>query len=329
MKKLFWLFAVILFTQNFRSTAQTSNPLKIGFGISNGVQIQDPAGYALGGDINIQKNITNRVAVTASAGFNHYFFSTGDTYVGTGEPSKTIPWNSIPLKAGIKAFVDNHMYVAAEAGAALFLEGGKPSFLWSPSVGAVFGKGLDLSVKYENIKGFKELRQVAVRVAYAIDTKKIKFAPKSAHRQGWELNASVNPGITLDQGRFAIGGELQLERYHAPQVALTFSAGFTHFDGRDIYSNYEYLGTQYTSHYTLDHNLIPIKAGIKVFVAPRVYAAGAAGIAIDINGNSTSVWSATLGYQLTKKLDIGVKYENFSRFLNTDQFSLRIGYKIF
>jgi hypothetical protein len=329
MKKLCWLGAVLLLSSTAELTAQTTNPLKIGFGVNNGFLIQAPNGYALGGDFNIQKNITNRVALTASAGFNHYFFSTGGTHLDTEGPSKAIPWNSIPLKAGVKAFVNDHVYIAGEAGASLFLEAGKPSFLWSPSVGAVLSNGLDLSVKYENIKGFKELRQVAVRAAFAIDTKKMKLAPKSDQGTGWELNASVNPGITLDQGHYTIGADFQLERYVSPKVALTLSAGFTHFDGRDFHYTYEYLGKQYNGHYNIDRNMIPVKAGVKVFVAPRVYAAGAAGIAIDINGNSTSVWSATLGYQVTKKFDIGIKYENYSRYSNTDQLSLRIGYKLF
>jgi len=329
MKKLFWLGAVLLLHSSAELIAQTTNPLKIGFDVSNGILTQAPGGYALGGDINIQKNITNRVAFIASAGFNHYFLSSGGPHIETGGPSKAIPWNSIPLKAGIKAFVNDCVYVAGEAGASLFPEAGKPSFLWSPSVGIVLSNGLDLSVKYDNIKDFKELRQVAVRAAFAINTKKMKFAPKSDQGEKWELNASVNPGITLDQGRYTIGGDFQLERYLSPKVALTLSAGFTHFDGRDFNYTYEYLGKQYNGHYNLDKNLIPIKAGVKVFVAPRVYVAGAAGIAIDINGNSTSVWSATLGYQVTKKLDIGIKYENYSVYSNTDQLSLRIGYKLF
>jgi hypothetical protein len=74
MKKLCCLGAVLLLSSTAELTAQTTAPLKIGFGLSNGFLVQDPNGYAVGGDFKIQKNITNRVAITASAGFNHYFF---------------------------------------------------------------------------------------------------------------------------------------------------------------------------------------------------------------------------------------------------------------
>jgi hypothetical protein len=114
MKKLCCLGAVLLLSSTAELTAQTTAPLKIGFGLSNGFLVQDPNGYALGGDFKIKKNITNRVAITASAGFNHYFFSAGETHLDTEGPSKAIPWNSIPLKAGVRAFVNDHVYVAGE-----------------------------------------------------------------------------------------------------------------------------------------------------------------------------------------------------------------------
>jgi len=328
MKKLFWLLAVILFTQTSQLSAQTNNPLRIGFGVSNGIPTQERFGYVLGGDIKLQKNITEWVALTASAGFNHYF-ETKDYKNAEDYPSGPAPWNAIPVKAGVKVFTGKNLYVAGEAGVAFFLEGGKPAFLWSPSIGATLSNGLDLSVKYENISGFNSLRQVALRVAYGLPTKKINFKSNSRQERGWELNAAVNTGVTLEDTRFVMGAELQAERYISEKLAFTLSAGFTHFANKNYDFSYEYQGQLYYNRYTTDQNLIPIKLGIKAFIAPRVYLAGAAGIAIDVNGNSSFVWSATAGYQLTKKLDIGVKYENYSVYSNSNQLSLRIAYRLF
>jgi len=328
MKKLFWLLAVLLLTQTSNLTAQTDNPLRIGFGISNGIPTQRTFGYVLGGDVKLQKNITEKVALTASAGFNHYF-ETKDYKNVEDYPSGPAPWNAIPVKAGVKFFAGKNLYVAGEAGAAFFLEGGKPAFLWSPSVGVALSGGLDFSVKYENISGYTALRQVALRVAYGIPAKKISFKPKSGQKDGWQLNASLNPGVTIDDTRFVIGADLQLERYVSQKIAFTLSAGFTHFTSKNYNISYEYQGELHYNLYSIDQNLIPVKLGIKTFLAPRVYLAAAGGIAIDINGNSSAIWSAALGYQLTKRLDIGLKYENYSVFSNSNQISLRVGYRLF
>ena len=328
MKKLFWLLAVILFTQTATLTAQTDNPLRIGFGVSNGIPTQGVFGYVLGGDIKLQKNITKGVALTASAGFNHYFET--KNYKNLEDyPTGPAPWNAIPVKAGIKFFAGKNLYIAGEAGASFFLEGGQPAFLWSPSVGVALSNGVDLSVKYENISGYSALRQVALRVAYGIPIRKITAKPKSGQAKAWELHASLNPGVTIEDTRFVIGGDLQLERYVSEKLALTLNAGFTHFSSKNYNVNYEYEGQLYYNSYSVNQNLIPVKLGIKTFVAPRIYVAAAGGIAIDINGNSSAVWSAALGYQLTKKIDIGVKYENYSVFSNNNQFSLRIAYRLF
>lgn len=332
MNRIFILLTLLVLTQISTLEAQT-DPLRISFGISNGIPTENPYGYSLGGDIKLQKGISAHLSATFSAGFNHYFETkTVDLSVPSSPPyPDAAPWNAIPIKAGLKVFPAKHLYLAAEAGVGLFLEGGKPCFIWSPSVGVALSNGLDLSVKYEAFNRYKALNQVALRVAYGIDTRKIHFKPGPAENGRWELNASLNPGIGFNDSRYVIGADLQLERYLSERFAFTFSGGFTHFSNKPVIYDYNQnrdLPPDLLKINT-DMNLIPVKLGVKVFPVDRVYLAAAAGIGVDINGNSSFVISATAGVKLGSRFDLGIKYENYTEFYKTNQLSLRLGYRIF
>lgn len=155
-------------------------------------------------------------------------------------------------------------------------------------------------------------------------------AGKSDQRGPWQLNGSLNPGITLREPRFVIGADLQLERYVSSDLALTLSAGYTHITNKTGTINYTFPDAAPVSiKYNTDRNMIPLKLGIKVFPAEKIYLHGAGGIAIDINGNSSFVWSATAGIKLGSRYDLGLKYENYTDFSWSNQLSVRLGYRIF
>lgn len=333
MNKIFKLLALLVLIHISKLEAQTPNPLRIGFGISNGIPTENPYGYSLGGDIKLQKDISAHLSATFSVGFNHYFETKKiDLSVPSASPyPDAAPWNAIPIKAGLKVFPAKHLYLAAEAGVGLFTEVGKPSFIWSPSVGVALSNGLDLSVKYEAFNRYKALNQVALRVAYGVDIRKIRFNPKTTENGSWELNASLNPGIGLSDSRFVIGTDLQLERYLSGKFAFTFSGGFTHFSNKPVIYNYTYAAGLPPALYKIntDMNLIPVQLGVKVFPVNRFYLAAAAGIGVDINGNSSFVVSATAGVKLGSRFDLGIKYENYTDFYRANQLSLRLGYRIF
>lgn len=330
MKKLLKLTAIVILAQVAQLQAQTANPLRIGFGISNGIPTENQFGYSLGGDIKLQKNISNHLAATFSAGFDHYFETEKAQTVISPPYPVYAPYNAIPIKAGLKVFAGKNLYLAGETGAGFFLEGGKPCLIWSPSVGVAFNNGLDLSVKYESFNHYKGDNQVALRIAYGVDLKKIRFKPKSASNGGWEFNASVNPGMSLNNSRFVIGTDLQLERYLSDNFALTVSAGFTHFSDKTATYTYESSSVApVTYQIHMGKNLIPMKLGIKVFPAKGIYVAGAAGLGVDINGNSSFLYAVTVGTQLGSRFDLGLKYEDYTDFYHTNQLALRLAYRIF
>jgi hypothetical protein len=146
----------------------------------------------------------------------------------------------------------------------------------------------------------------------------------------WELSAALNPGITFRYTRVVIGADLQAERYISNDFALTLSAGFTHITNKTGTATYTFAGHPPVSlNYSTDQNLIPVKIGIKVFPADKLYLLGAAGIGIDINGNSSFAWSATAGQKLGSRFDLGLKYENYTDFSVSNQLAVRLGYRIF
>ncbi len=126
-----------------------------------------------------------------------------------------------------------------------------------------------------------------------------------------------------------IGTDLQQERYFSEHFALTLSGGFVHFSNKPFVYSFPSAPQLGTIRVNTDQNLIPFKLGLKVFPAGRFYLAGAAGIGVDINGNSSFLVSVTAGVKMSNRFDLGIKYENYTDFYRVDQLALRLAYRIF
>jgi hypothetical protein len=103
---------------------------------------------------------------------------------------------------------------------------------------------------------------------------------------------------------FGLGITPRLQYGISNNVALTFTSGIYHFFPKQYYVNY--------AKYDLD--IIPVKAGIKVFVTNNIYLAGEAGAGFEVEnggGPVKLILSPGLGYA-SKHWDIGARYENFS-----------------
>lgn len=150
-------------------------------------------------------------------------------------------------------------------------------------------------------------------------------------KTGLALNVAINSGVTLSDARFALGADVQLEHPLSNHLAITLTSGFVHFFGTsaDTFYSSNPTGFETCRNFKPEHNLIPVKAGLKVNLTSKFYLAGAAGMGIDINGNSSLLWSAAAGYKISDRFDAGVKYENYTDYHNTNQLALRIGYRLF
>lgn len=149
---------------------------RLGFGLNGGYMFNTSsspfggtdvfAGPTVGGDIRLQYDLSRRLSVTLTTGYNHFFVE---------EDLKDWPANrrdigQIPVKAGFKAFFwEDQFYGLAEVGGGFTVSKNSPfaedtTVILAPGIGWA-NKWVDLSVRYEHYTEF-ETGQVALRLAY-------------------------------------------------------------------------------------------------------------------------------------------------------------------
>ncbi|AXG72759.1 hypothetical protein DVK85_00320 [Flavobacterium arcticum] len=159
---LFFLGTSNIFAQEINGTSNESinnydQKFRLGFGLNAGPAIGDYFNLALGGDVRLQYDLTQRTSLTLTTGYTHLF----------SEEDYIDDLGYIPVKAGFKAFVlEDNFYVLGEVGAgfAVTNDYNETTFIWAPGVGYA-NEYIDLSVRYEGMNDFKT-DQVALRLAY-------------------------------------------------------------------------------------------------------------------------------------------------------------------
>lgn len=333
MKYYFFNFlsALILFI----STAKAQTPgsgWRIEFGIDPGVPITKPFKYSLGGDVRLQKQFSSRIAGTLTAGFSHYF----EKAHYADFPQYSSPFNVIPVKGGVKLFLANNFYVGGEAGAGFGMEEWGTSFLWSPSLGLAFSNGIDLSVKYEDYTRNSTTKDIALRLAYGFNTRKLMPHHKQNMPDGWQLEVSIDPGLlTNNLENFTMGANVSLKNRLTSNLEAVASTGITHYFGNYLhyFSNYYYdhpgalpSSTALVFITQAERNIIPLEAGLRLYAGNHFYIQGQAGAAFGLNGTASFLYTPALGLLFSNGLDIGVKYDNYHSNELPDVLSLKAGY---
>ncbi|MGG9961014.1 hypothetical protein [Ferruginibacter sp. SUN106] len=168
MKKIFLAVAITAICTG--AFAQKESDRKFGFSV--GPEI----GFAVG---NFSNTHSVGVGATIQGDFNiatstNFTLTTGYlSYAGksAGSGIKFKAAGIIPLKAGIKYFLSQGFYGAAQLGAGFFNNGGGTALAYTPMLGYEFdtksGKAVDASLKYDgySING-SGLGSVGVRLAY-------------------------------------------------------------------------------------------------------------------------------------------------------------------
>jgi hypothetical protein len=171
--KTLLVLAISAFFSNVSSAQDTAasnydQGFRLGIGANVGYAVNDPYKLAVGGDVRLQYDLSQKYSLTLTTGYTNLFVSENDgSDVGF-----------IPAKAGFKAFVlGDSFYVMGEAGAAFAVSNGnsQTSLLLSPSIGYAT-KYVDVSVHYEHYNDFDRISnngrigngvgQVGVRLAY-------------------------------------------------------------------------------------------------------------------------------------------------------------------
>lgn len=160
----------IFFTTN--ASAQ-----KLGFGANVGIPTSDFYSFSAGVDARVQFDVSKQVSIPVATGYTHFFAKDGLYTNENGNIAETPDYGYIPVKTGLKVFLDptgSGLYAMGEVGAAIGVsKEAKTTFLYAPTIGYSWSNGLDLGVKYENAGKGDALRafgnntgQVALRIAY-------------------------------------------------------------------------------------------------------------------------------------------------------------------
>ena len=161
------LFLTIITASKAQDVAQVkTNDWRLGVGLNVGAPTGnsgDVYSLTLGGDLKLQRDITESLSGTLTTGYTNFFVKDKFKNILTD-------LGYVPLKAGLKLFPTKGFYISAEVGAGFGVQKNSGTgFLYSPGVGMAFAKNYDISARYEavNFKNNSTLSQVALRIAYA------------------------------------------------------------------------------------------------------------------------------------------------------------------
>ena len=128
--------------------------------------------YGLGITPRLQYGLSDNLAFTITSGYYNFFGKVYTQVIPAGTSYTIITTSGddlgvVPLKAGLKAFLANKIYLGAEAGAALETNGtGNVKLDLSPGLGFA-SNDWDVSARYERISGSGVHSFLALRVAYS------------------------------------------------------------------------------------------------------------------------------------------------------------------
>lgn len=160
----------------------------------------------------------------------------------------------------------------------------------------------------------KFLASAVAAVALLVST---NVHAQSGDSKAWRLGVGLNVGVPTTTGySLAIGGDLRLQKDFSSNVSGLLSAGYTSFSLKDSYGGGS-IG------------MVPVKAGVKIFLAESLYASGelGAGFGTESGSKTAFLWAPGIGYGFDNGIDLGLRYEGaeFSG-ASLGQVALRIAY---
>ncbi|RYD84279.1 MAG: hypothetical protein EOP54_32465, partial [Sphingobacteriales bacterium] len=136
------------------------------------------------------------------------------------------------------------------------------------------------------------------------------------------VEAGLPVGDASNVSNFVIGGSLKYDHPIADQLFVTGSAGYNKFLYKSQFSN---AGSFYA---------IPVKVGIKSYFGEGFYGEaqlGAAFVTQTVPGFGSAsttafAYSPGIGYAFSPNVDLGIRYEGWSKNGTTSQVAARLAY---
>jgi len=129
-----------------------------------------------------------------------------------------------------------------------------------------------------------------------------------------KVGFSVGPEIGFATGEFnnthsvGFGGTIQADIKIAPSTAFTVTTGYISYAGRSAGAGLKFKAA----------GIIPLRAGIKYYLAEGFYGAAQLGVGFFNNGGGTALaYTPMLGYEFNtnsgKAIDAAFKYDGYSK----------------
>ncbi len=145
---------------------------------------------------------------------------------------------------------------------------------------------------------------------------------------GAELGLPI--GDLGDSKKLGIGGSAKAAFGIFEGGAVTLSAGYMTFGGKDQTITTTVLGQTFTTVVPgTKLNVIPVKAGLRYMLGGGIYGEPQLGMSFFSGAGSGSAftYAAGLGTMINNQIDIGVRYEAFSKNSSTSSFiGARVAY---
>lgn len=160
--------AAIFLGTNANAQSTPKNALRFGIGVEGLLptgNLKNASNVGLGITPRLQYGVADNLALTLTSGFYNFF---GKEL--SGSPSVKVPaYQMVPLKAGIKAFVSQNVYLSGEVGAGFETKeyyGKNTKLIASPGIGWA-NQSWDIGARYENFSGqSNNFGTIGLRVAY-------------------------------------------------------------------------------------------------------------------------------------------------------------------
>lgn len=297
--------------------AQTQPGYRLEFGLNGGTTTSSIHRKTLGLDFRLEKDFSSRLSGTLTAGGNFLF---NKSLKNVSIQDLNYSTNEFAVKAGLKFFLSDRIYIAGEAGRGFSITRGTNSFVYSPSVGYRFRNGLDLSLKYDEFTKKRVANILALRLAYGINLDKRYARKLTEQNDGWEMSIAIASGTTTGLSNPVLGGEVNLYRPLTSNLEATASAGVYHIFNED--SHYDSENILRTSGRTA----VPVMAGLRVFAGEKFHIGSEAGMAFGPQGSQTFAWATAAGLAYRNGLDLSLKYNGFKGYQVPDFLALKLGY---
>lgn len=149
------------------------------------------------------------------------------------------------------------------------------------------------------------------------------FAQTSSEKKGAfsiGVEAGLPLGSTGDFYNLVVGGSLKYEHPVAENTLITGSAGYNAFLTK---SEFKDFGAKSS------YGAIPVKAGVKQLFGSGFFGEAQLGAAFstESGGGTAFIYAPGVGYNFSKNVDAGIRYEAWSDNGTIKQLGLRVGFK--